>query len=680
MELNVAVNMGEPDNDFFQLRADDLRDETAYRHRIQSAARKLANNVELKVANMAAEMGSLVITSPDAIGTNTADAWNFVADAEELMFSRELNRDMGTSYFFNSQDYKKAGYDLTKRDIFGRIPEEAYRDGTIQRQVAGFDDVLRSPKLPVLTKSTATGITVSGAQSFKPVAWQLDNDGNKVNVDDVSKLAKTRAGREVIAQQAANVSDDVAKAAEIAGVDINALTPGMRSGSRGVAQAEGILASKPGVTQDAHAKAFSEIQTKFNSALDDLGAEVGSAAEKSGAIKQRVLSGIDSMKSSEKAAWDNVRSTMPEAKARMSNTNSTIQGDINAGMPLTPEMKQFAAAYNKAGKDGITFDAMKAWRGKLADAEQKYIRSGEANMARRMGELRDAATEDMRLMAQKGDFIDQWTSANELSKARFAAQKQAETALGKDLATDSLVTNGVRALQNSAKSGTGKFNQMIGSLPEAERAPAIASILQDAMSQGVRGGKSEAAGISHIASILTPQNVAAISKHSKEIGKLAEAYGELARAATKPLRYVEHTGRSIPALNSLEQGLHPVMDSALSGAFRVAGSIGGYSGGGVLGAIAGATAGGAADAVARGAVSKLSATRSGRYAIEKAVQEATKAVKVGASDGALAAAERRFMANKAAVKAIRDAVGSDEFNRLSRAGIVASLSGMNEYE
>ncbi|EKK4215185.1 coat protein [Salmonella enterica] len=184
LELNVAVNMGEPDNDFFQLRADDLRDETAYRHRIQSAARKLANNVELKVANMAAEMGSLVITSPDAIGTNTADAWNFVADAEELMFSRELNRDMGTSYFFNPQDYKKAGYDLTKRDIFGRIPEEAYRDGTIQRQVAGFDDVLRSPKLPVLTKSTATSITVSGAQSFKPVAWQLDNDGNKVNVDN----------------------------------------------------------------------------------------------------------------------------------------------------------------------------------------------------------------------------------------------------------------------------------------------------------------------------------------------------------------------------------------------------------------------------------------------------------------------------------------------------------------
>lgn len=184
LELNVAVNMGEPDNDFFQLRADDVRDETSYRRRINAAARKLANNVELKVANMAADMGSLVVTSEQAINQNSADGWNFVAEAEEIMFSRELSRDAGLSYFFNPQDYLKAGYNLVSRDIYGRIPEDAYKDGSIQRQVAGFDDVLRSPKLPVLPKSAATGLTVSGAQSFKPVAWQLDNDGNKVNVDN----------------------------------------------------------------------------------------------------------------------------------------------------------------------------------------------------------------------------------------------------------------------------------------------------------------------------------------------------------------------------------------------------------------------------------------------------------------------------------------------------------------
>lgn len=516
------------------------------------------------------------------------------------------------------------------------------------------------------------GLLSTAGKLLAPKTTQSLGSAAINSADDVSQFAKSGAGRRVIADQAANVTDDVARAAEVAGVNVNALTPGMRSGSRGISQSEGILASKPGVTQDAHTKAFGEIQGKFNSAMDDFGAEVGTASEKSRAIKQRVLSGIDSMKSSEKSAWDSVRSTMPESRGRMSNTNATIQGDINAGMPLTPEMKQFASAYTKSGKSGITFDAMKSWRGKLADAEQKYIRTGEANMARRMGELRDAATEDMRTMAQKGGFLDQWTSANDLSKARFAAQKQAEAALGKDLATDSLVTNGVKALQNSAKAGTGNFHQMIGALPEAERAPAISSILQDAVSQGVRGGKSDTAGVSHIASILTPQNIAAINKHAPEIGRIASAYGDLARAATKPLRFVEQTGRSVPALKTLESGLPGIVNTVMH-SIQHSGAIAGGFGGGLPGAVGGALAGGAV----RGAVEKIGATRSGRYAIEKAIQEATKGVRTGASPNAMAAAERRFMANKPAVKAIREAVGNEEFQRLARIGIVASLSGMS---
>ncbi|WP_149013648.1 hypothetical protein, partial [Escherichia coli] len=52
----------------------------------------------------------------------------------------------------------------------------------------------------------------------------------------------------------------------------------------------------------------------------------------------------------------------------------------------------------------------------------------------------------------------------------------------------------------------------------------------------------------------------------------------------------------------------------------------------------------------RNTVAKIGATRSGRYAIEKAVQEATKAVRAGASPAAIAAAEKRFSANKIAMK------------------------------
>lgn len=50
-----------PDNDFFQLRADDMRDERSYRRRIAASAKKLANNIETAIAKQATEMGSLVV-------------------------------------------------------------------------------------------------------------------------------------------------------------------------------------------------------------------------------------------------------------------------------------------------------------------------------------------------------------------------------------------------------------------------------------------------------------------------------------------------------------------------------------------------------------------------------------------------------------------------------------------
>ncbi|MGO0360685.1 DNA transfer protein [Escherichia coli] len=495
------------------------------------------------------------------------------------------------------------------------------------------------------------------------------------SANDVSRMAKSGAGRQSIASQAANVSEDVAKAAESAGIDINALTPGMRSGSRGIAQAEGALASTPGIVQDAHQAAFNEISSKLSRNLDEFGAASGTASEKSAAIKQRILQNLDQMKDAERAAWDDVRSTMPNQKARMLNGNAVIQAERSADIPLTPEMKQFVQANNQGG---VTFDGMKAWRAKFADAEQKYKRSGEAYAARRAGEIRRAITDDMRTMAENGGFLDDWQKANDLSKARLSAQESAESVFGRDLATDALITNGVKSLQSSSAkglNGPAGFHSMIRALPESERVPAISSMLQDAISHGVRGGKADAAGINHIAEILTPQNVKAISRYSSELGRIADAYGTLARAAVKPQQYIERTGRTANVLRDLDAGLSKVTSAVLNAiANSTSGAIVGGAGGGIAGAAVGALVG----AGLKGAVSKIATTRSGRYAIEKAVQEATKAVRAGGSKEALAAAERRFMANKAAVKAIREALGNEEFQRLARAGIVASLSGMTQ--
>lgn len=194
LELSVKVNLNEPDNDFFQLRADEVRDEHTLRRRIQASAKKLANNVETEIARQAAEMGSLVVTSTAPIGEPAKSGWDFIAEAESLMFARELNRSSGVSFFFNGDDYRRAGKDLAGKDVYGRIQDDAYRSGTIQKQVAGFDDVLRSPKMPTLVASTVTGVTVSGAQKFKPEAYHIDTDGNKENVDNRIAVVNVSSG------------------------------------------------------------------------------------------------------------------------------------------------------------------------------------------------------------------------------------------------------------------------------------------------------------------------------------------------------------------------------------------------------------------------------------------------------------------------------------------------------
>lgn len=138
-------------------------------------------------------MGSLVVASTSAIGS-AKTGWDFISEAEALIFSRELNRSAGLSFFFNPTDYRGAGQELAGKDLYGRIPEEVYKSGTIQKQVAGFNEVLRSPKMPTLLASTATGITVSGAQKFKPQAWVADADGNRENVDNRTATVTLSSG------------------------------------------------------------------------------------------------------------------------------------------------------------------------------------------------------------------------------------------------------------------------------------------------------------------------------------------------------------------------------------------------------------------------------------------------------------------------------------------------------
>lgn len=184
LELSVGGSLTDPANTFFQLRADDVRDETSYRRRIRANAVQLFAQMEQRGLLKAAQFGSLVLRDTSSIGTAAFGAWNALADSQDLIFSRQLNMTGGTATFLNSSDYIKAGGQLVDHDSFpGPIEMEAYRQGNIQRQVAGYDNVFKHNSLP-RSGAQATVVTVNGAQTFDPIAFELSNSGSPVPFDN----------------------------------------------------------------------------------------------------------------------------------------------------------------------------------------------------------------------------------------------------------------------------------------------------------------------------------------------------------------------------------------------------------------------------------------------------------------------------------------------------------------
>ncbi|WP_250135668.1 hypothetical protein [Escherichia coli] len=70
-----------------------------------------------------------------------------------------------------------------------------------------------------------------------------------------------------------------------------------------------------------------------------------------------------------------------------------------------------------------------------------------------------------------------------------------------------MVRKGADTLKASRKHWNWSFSPSISALPEAERQPAIASILQHAVAQGEKGGIGEESGIQYFAKLMTQQNV-----------------------------------------------------------------------------------------------------------------------------------------------------------------------------
>ncbi|WP_406943367.1 hypothetical protein [Arsenophonus sp.] len=492
--------------------------------------------------------------------------------------------------------------------------------------------------------------------------------------NEIVNAAKTSSGREALNSAFSEVSASVDDAAKLAGVDINALTPGQRSGNPGLQDVEGVLSSVAGPVRDAQEKGFNELTSKLQGNLKRLGAETGTSSEKTASIRDRVVGNLKSLEEKKDLAWKNMRNTSnPSAKEKALNARGQMLADETFSRIDDPTVKRFLSDSKKP----LTFEQMKEWRGDLDDSIGTAIPNGKDNRARKITLVRNALTEDMKGMANKYGFIDEWEKANNLSKQYFSMRDETKAAFGKLMDNDQFVKNLNSALRNAAENGVAPVHKMMMSLPEKERGVMLASALSRAVEKGSRGGESLGAGVKNIGEILTPQNISAIRKYLPEEADLLSSYGTLARASSAYLKKVEQTGRTATSLKELESGISGVPGQILKASANrgLDLAIGG-------GAVALGGIGGVAIASGKYLFSRLIESaiekRSVKYVVQKAIQEGTKAVRAGGSDAAIEAAERRFVRNKAVMKILRDTLSREEFQQMERLGFVATMSGMTK--
>ncbi|MCX8958313.1 hypothetical protein EHW64_19600 [Erwinia psidii] len=494
--------------------------------------------------------------------------------------------------------------------------------------------------------------------------------------DEIVQAAKSRAGREDLNRAINQVSPDVDEAARVTGVDINALSPGQRSGNAGLQDVEGVLSSVAGPARDAQDRGISAVTNSLKNDLNRLGAEAGSSSEKTAAIRERVVNSLNSLKASERSAWESMRNVAnPLAKEKAAN----VRAHLNAEKALATFDNTTLKSLHKTTENPMTFEQMKEWRSRIGDSEEAARRAGKLNEARKLAGARNALADDMRGMAEKHGFIDDWEKANGLSRERFAMEKDAKTAFGKSLDSDQFVSKLNTALRSSAEKGVSPVHKLVAALPESERGVMLASALSRAVEKGSRGGETVGAGMKNLSEILTPQNLAAVRRYLPQEADLLAAYGTLARSASGFLKRMEHTGRSMPSLKRLEEGIGGMtgavlrasanrgLDLAIGGAAVATGGVGGA-----------AVAGGKflASQLLERAIEK----RSVKFIVEKAIQEGGNALKAGGSKAAVDAAEKRLLRDPRILAILNKEFSPEEVRAIRRMGIVMSVIGLEAWQ
>ena len=186
LELSISGNLDGYSNIWRTIPSNDLRDERLLRRSMSAGARALIADMEAKGLAKAATHGAFCTTFSGAPGPGVTQTkvWTALAESEARMFDAEMAVSSGTSSFLNAQTWTGGGEFLTNSsaNFANSVPDDAYRQGEIQRQIAGIGQVNRHNKLLRLD-AAAGSCTVTSDVSFRPLATEPSPNGSKLSVD-----------------------------------------------------------------------------------------------------------------------------------------------------------------------------------------------------------------------------------------------------------------------------------------------------------------------------------------------------------------------------------------------------------------------------------------------------------------------------------------------------------------
>lgn len=177
IEETYPAILGTPKNDFFEQRADDMRDTQFWERRGEQSGKRQATELNKSIAQLVADTGSLYYR------TNATSGYNAIAQAQAILNERQKLADDNRFLVLNDRDNLTYGQDLAGKATLQGRPEETWKTGQIGRNVANFD-VYSGSFMPTLDGGADPGTTTTAAVSEKPEGGTVNTStGIVTNVD-----------------------------------------------------------------------------------------------------------------------------------------------------------------------------------------------------------------------------------------------------------------------------------------------------------------------------------------------------------------------------------------------------------------------------------------------------------------------------------------------------------------